>query len=38
MVLILDGNSKQVAHAFRKISLLGEKTQSVTALDLIEYL
>ena len=39
MVLILDGNSEHVAHAIRKIGLIGGKLyRIVTALDQIERL
>ena len=38
MVPILDGILEYVAHACRKIGLLGEKIQFVTALDLIKCL
>ena len=43
MVLMLDGNSKHVAHAWKKIlyvqevGLSGEKIRLVAALDLIKY-
>ena len=38
MVLILDGNSEHVTHAWRKVGLSEEQTRFVTALVIIKCL
>ena len=37
MVLIFEGNSEHVAHAWREIGVFGQKNRCVTSLNLIKY-